>query len=123
MAQSIGDEEIELEIGEGKAKQTMVVTRAELILLDWSTSNSPQKQELFMAYAYGRVPQVNVNQNMTMLLRQYGDRLTDAELDRVKAGESPLDILISKLPKIADDNFEPSGDPIAVDVKSEEVKK
>lgn len=102
LAQGIGEEEIEITIGEGKGKQTLVVTRTELILLDWATSTNPQKQQLFMEYAHGKVPTMNYNANMTTLLHQYSDRLTDAELERIKAGESVVDILFSKLPAISD---------------------
>jgi hypothetical protein len=33
------------------------ISRINLILLDWATSKDPRKQQLFMEYAYGKVPQ------------------------------------------------------------------
>jgi hypothetical protein len=33
------------------------ISRINLILLDWATSKDPRKQELFVSYAFGKVPQ------------------------------------------------------------------
>jgi hypothetical protein len=33
------------------------MSRIHSILLDWATSRDPRKQELFVSYAYGKVPQ------------------------------------------------------------------
>lgn len=40
--------------GHNAQGETITLTRAEMILLDWATSKDIRKQELFMAYAYGK---------------------------------------------------------------------
>lgn len=34
----------------------VAASRVNMILLDWATSKDPRKQELFISYAYGKVP-------------------------------------------------------------------
>jgi hypothetical protein len=76
----------------------------EAILLDWAISDNVAKQEKFVERYGGKVANVNVNQNSTFDFMKHADKFTDAELEAIKNGADPLDILFSKLPVADDDN-------------------
>lgn len=47
-------EEIEVEVGRGKDKRVVKMTRMERILLEWFETQSGKKQELLFAYGFGK---------------------------------------------------------------------
>ena len=82
------------------------LTTLEHILLDWATSLSPAKQQMFMERYAGKVANVNLNQNSSFDFMKHADKFTDAELEAIRDGADPLDILFSKLPSVVEDNNE-----------------
>lgn len=57
MIQKMGNEAIVVgEIGEGKNKTAVTLTRFERILFDWFNSQSFEKQQAIMQYGLGKVP-------------------------------------------------------------------
>jgi hypothetical protein len=83
------------------------LTTLEHILLDWATSLSPAKQAMFIERMFGGVPRVNVNQNQSNFdFMKYASKFTDAELEAIKNGSDPLEILVAKLPDVDRDENE-----------------
>jgi len=93
-----------------KAKQkrlglsTDKLTLLEHIMIDWASSLNSTKQDLFMQRFAGKVPNVNLNsnQNSNFDFMKHADKFTDAELEAIKNGADPLDILFSKLPNVGE---------------------
>ena len=77
------------------------ITVIETMIIDLATSRDHAKQAMFLDRVYGKVPNVNLNQNADFDWTKYVDKFTDEELERIKQGESPLDILIGKIPDAA----------------------
>lgn len=80
------------------------ITILERILLDWATSNNVNKQEKFIERVAGKVPNVNQNQNSSFDFMKHADKFTDAELEAIRDGADPLEILFSKLPSIKEED-------------------
>lgn len=80
------------------------VSVIEAILIDWATSSNAQKQDKFMERYAGKVPNINMNQNSTFDFMKHADKFTDSELQAIKDGADPLEILFSKLPTIGDND-------------------
>ena len=74
------------------------VTVAEAIMLGLAGSSTPQKLEMYLDRTFGKVPNKNINENSGFDWTQYVSKFTDAELERIKSGEDPLQILVSKIP-------------------------
>lgn len=53
LIQEMGAEVIQIEIGKGKEKKIVEMTRMERILLDWFSSQTWQKQQQLMQYGFG----------------------------------------------------------------------
>jgi hypothetical protein len=71
---------------------------AEAIMLQLAVSGNPAKLEMYLERAYGKVPNKNINENSGFDWTRYVGKFTDAELERIKSGEDPLQILVSKIP-------------------------
>jgi PBSX family phage terminase large subunit len=56
LVQQMGNEEIQIELGTGKYKKNVRLTRFERILLDWFNSQSFDKQQAIMSHGFGKVP-------------------------------------------------------------------
>jgi phage terminase large subunit len=56
MAQDMGNETIELEIGPSSKRQKIKVTKFQAILLDWLQSQSFEKQKAVIEHAFGKIP-------------------------------------------------------------------
>jgi len=79
------------------------ITVVEGIMLDWAMSTRADKQALFMERLAGKVPNININAEMSaQLVRRFRAKLTDAELSRIVNGEDALDILLEKLPDVTE---------------------
>lgn len=76
------------------------MTILEGIMMELATSNNPAKLQMFLERTYGKVANVNVNQNSSFDFMKHADKFTDAELEAIKDGADPLDILFSKLPSV-----------------------
>ena len=63
------------------------LTVAEAILRSWATSPDVRKQQLFIEYAYGKVPSTNNALNIDM------SALTDEQLERLANGDDIYDVL------------------------------
>jgi len=75
------------------------MTVLERIIFDWATSSNVVKQDKFMERLAGKVANRNVNQNQSNFdFMKYASKFTDAELEAIKNGSDPLEILIAKLP-------------------------
>ena len=77
---------------------TSEITILENILLDWALSLNPAKQQMLIERVFGKVPVRNINENSGFDWTKYVGKFTDAELERIKSGEDPLQILVSKIP-------------------------
>lgn len=82
------------------------ITTLEHILLDWATSLTPAKQQMFIERYLGKMPNVNQNVNSNFDFMKHADKFTDSELEEIKNGADPLDILFSKLPSVEEYNAE-----------------
>lgn len=82
------------------------VTLLESIMLELATSSNPAKLQMFLERTFGKVANVNVNNNinfdMAELVKKYSSKFTLAELERIATGENALEILLNKLPDIED---------------------
>lgn len=74
------------------------MTMLESIMLELASSGNPAKLEMFLERTYGKVPNKNINENSGFDWTRYVSKFTDAELERIKSGEDPLQILVSKIP-------------------------
>lgn len=80
------------------------VTVAETIMVMLATSMNKDKLELFLDRTFGKVPNININAEVSaQLLVKFKSKLTDAELQRIATGEDVLDILVEKLPDVDGD--------------------
>ena len=78
----------------------------EHIMLSLATSGHPAKLEMFLDRVYGKVPNININTEMSaILVSKFRAKFTDAELQRIVSGEDALEVLISKLPDV-DQSYE-----------------
>ena len=84
---------------------TADITVLESIIVDWATSTNPIKQQLYVERVAGKVPNLNINAEINQnIVERFKSKLTDAELERIAAGEDAMEILFDKLPDIEDDN-------------------
>ena len=67
----------------------ITATRIEAILMNWATSGDVRKQELFVAYGWGKVKEQNTALNLNL------NDLTDEQLQRIAAGEDAASVLAS----------------------------
>lgn len=82
------------------------ITVLEGIMTELATSSNPAKLQMFLERTYGKVANINVNQNSTFDFMKHADKFTDAELEAIKDGADPLEILFSKLPSAQEDQEE-----------------
>lgn len=81
------------------------ITMVETIMLHLATSRNPAKIEMFLDRVYGKVPNLNVNTQISeSLVARFRSKLTDAELERIGAGEDALQILLDKLPDVNEED-------------------
>lgn len=81
------------------------ITVIETIILDWATSSNPIKQQMYIERIAGKVPNVNINAEVSAaLVTRFRSKFTDAELERIAGGEEALEILLEKLPDVSNDN-------------------
>jgi len=79
------------------------ITVIESIVLDWATSTNPIKQQMYIERVSGKVPNININAEVSAaVVGKFRNKLTDAELERIGAGEDALEILLEKLPDVPD---------------------
>lgn len=90
------------------------ITLIEAVMVMLGTSTNPDKLSIFLDRTFGKVPNININAEISHnIVQRFSSKLTDAELERIKAGEDALEILLDKLPDVADmDNI--------VDVETDE---
>lgn len=108
MAQKLFDEttkaEVTVNVGEKKIDTTVTMTRLENMLREWISSHDFQKQNRALEYAAGKVPdrlQVE-NSETEEFVKQNIDLFTDGQIDRLRAGESPLLIIAEILREYRD---------------------
>jgi hypothetical protein len=79
----------------------------EHIMVSLAMSSNPAKVEMFLDRVYGKVPNININAEISAtLVAKFRNKFTDAELERIASGEDALDVLISKLPDVDHDEDE-----------------
>ena len=66
------------------------MSNVEAIMRDWAYSPDVRKQQIFVEYAYGKVPTSNIDAQIDL------STLTDQQLQRLANGESLIDILADK---------------------------
>ncbi len=77
------------------------ITVLENMLLQMAMSKNPAKNIIFLERVFGKVPDINFNVQVNDdIVRRFRSKLTDAELERIVAGEDPLDILLEKIPDV-----------------------
>lgn len=82
---------------------TADITVVESIIIDWMTSRNPVKQQLYIERIAGKVPNININAEISAaIVSKFRNKFTDAELERIGAGEEALEILLDKLPDVPD---------------------
>jgi len=83
------------------------------LMLSLAMSSNPIKNALFLERTFGKVPNININQEISEdLVGRYKSKFTDAELERIGSGESALEILIDKIPDVDEGSI--------IDLKSED---
>lgn len=81
------------------------ITVLESLILDWATSKNPIKQQMYLERIAGKVPNINLNAQMSEeLVTRFKSKLTDSELERIAGGEDAFQILLDKLPDADDDD-------------------
>jgi len=91
------------------------ITVIESIIVDWATSTNPIKQQMYIERLAGKVPNININAEIsTALVSRFRSKFTDAELERIASGEDALEVLVDKLP----DADTISGDDEVVDAEN-----
>ena len=84
---------------------TADITVLESIIIDWATSSNPLKQQLYVERVAGRVPNINLNAEISQgLVTRFKSKLTDSELEAIAGGADAMDILFDKLPDVEEDN-------------------
>jgi CRISPR/Cas system-associated protein endoribonuclease Cas2 len=78
----------------------------EAIMIELASSSNPAKIQMYLERTYGKVANINVNQNSQFDFMKHANKFTDAELEAIKAGADPLDILFAKLPDVEENNNE-----------------
>jgi hypothetical protein len=68
---------------------SITATRIEAILMNWATSGDVRKQELFVAYGYGKIKEQNTALNLNL------NECTDEQLIRIANGEDAASVLAS----------------------------
>ena len=77
------------------------ITVIENIILDWATSGDSAKQQMFVERVGGKVPNINLNAEISAgLVTRFKSKLTDSELEAIANGADAMDILFDKLPDI-----------------------
>lgn len=77
------------------------ITLLESLMLKLATSANPMKTALYLERTFGKVPNININAEVdAQLVARFRSKFTDSELEGIASGESPLDILLEKLPDI-----------------------
>lgn len=77
------------------------ITVIEAVMTLLATSTNKDKLELFMDRTFGKVPNININAEIsTALVTRFRSKFTDAELQRIASGEEALEILLEKLPDV-----------------------
>lgn len=66
------------------------MSNVEAIMRDWAYSPDVRKQQIFVEYAYGKVPTSNIDAQIDL------STLTDQQLRRLANGEPLIDILADK---------------------------
>ena len=91
------------------------ITVIESIILDWATSTNPIKQQMYIERIAGKVPNININAEVSAaVVSKFRNKLTDAELERIGAGEDALEILLEKIPDVPDIQYS-QGDEEIID--------
>jgi hypothetical protein len=73
----------------------------EYIMASLAMSGHPMKLEMFLDRVYGKVPNININAEVSAaLVAKFKSKLTDAELERISSGEDALEILMEKIPDV-----------------------
>ena len=81
------------------------------IMLELSMSRNPQKIELFLDRTFGKVPNININAEISAsLVARYRTKFTDAELEQIASGEDALDILMQKIPDVIEGDIVEQGE-------------
>lgn len=94
----------EREIAEQLEMNPDDMNMVESIMLSLATSKRPEKIAMFLERVYGKVPNLNINAQISeSLVARFRSKLTDAELERIGAGEDTLQILLDKLPDVNED--------------------
>ena len=79
------------------------ITVIESIVLDWATSTNPLKQQMYIERVAGKVPNININAEVSAaIVSKFRNKFTDAELERIGAGEDALEMLLEKIPDVPD---------------------
>jgi hypothetical protein len=79
------------------------ITVIEAIMTLLATSTNKDKLELFMDRTFGKVPNININAEVTAaVVARFKNKFTDAELERIGEGEDALEILLEKIPDVPD---------------------
>jgi hypothetical protein len=80
------------------------INMIESIMLSLATSKNPAKIEMFLERVYGKVPNININAEISAaLVARFRAKFTDAELERIASGDDALEVLVDKLPDINED--------------------
>ena len=93
----------ERKLAEDMDFQADEITVLENMLLQMAMSKNPAKNIIFLERVLGKVPDINYNVQVNNdIVRRFRSKLTDAELERIVAGEDPLDILLEKIPDVVE---------------------
>lgn len=80
MILEMGNEEIQVQVGKGKNKKTIELTRFERILLDWFNSQGFDKQQAIMQHSFGKIPdklEISGLKTISVALKKKEDDGTD----------------------------------------------
>lgn len=74
------------------------MSRAEMMVRNWISSEDYQKQAKALEYSIGKVPdEMRVHSDIEGFIKQNLDLFSDRQLTRLQSGENPLDIIAELL--------------------------
>lgn len=83
------------------------ITLIEALMLTLATSANPMKVALYLERTFGKVPNVNLNAQLSEnLVQRFKSKLTDSELEAIGEGADVFEILLDKLPDASEDESE-----------------
>lgn len=80
---------------------TAKLTMIELIMIELAASGNPAKLQMFLERTYGKVANININQQREFDFKKWKSKFTDSELEQIlEENADPFELLFAKLPDV-----------------------